>query len=174
MSKLSCFKAYDVRGRVPDELNEALAYRIGQAYAALIKPRRVAVGRDIRHSSTVLQAALISGLSDSGVEVTNIGLCGTEGVYFATFAHKFDGGIMVTASHNPPDYNGMKFVREGSRPISADSGLKDMQRMIEQNTLPPKAARPGAVRTLDTGASYIKHLLSYVDVSKLRPLKLVV
>jgi phosphomannomutase len=153
MSKLSCFKAYDVRGRVPDELNEALAYRIGQAYAALIAPARVAVGRDIRHSSAVLQAALIRGLSDSGVEVTDIGLCGTEGVYFATFAHQFDGGIMVTASHNPPDYNGMKFVREGSRPISADTGLKEMQRLIEEDALPPKAARPGAVRRLDTSAS---------------------
>ncbi len=97
MSKLSCFKAYDVRGRVPDELNEALAYRIGQAYAALVKPKRVAVGRDIRHSSTVLQAALISGLSDCGVEVTNIGLCGTEGVYFATFAQS-----STAASWSPP------------------------------------------------------------------------
>jgi phosphomannomutase/phosphomannomutase/phosphoglucomutase len=174
MSKLSCFKAYDVRGRVPDELNESLAYRIGQSYAGLIAPKQVAVGRDIRHSSTTLQAALIRGLRDSGVEVSDIGLCGTEGVYFATFAQHFDGGIMVTASHNPPDYNGMKFVREGSRPISADTGLKDMQRAIEQNSLPPKAAHAGALRTLDTGASYVEHLLSYVDVSKLKPLKIVV
>ena len=174
MNKLSCFKAYDVRGRVPDELNETLAYQIGQAYAVLIAPKRVAVGRDIRHSSTVLQAALIHGLIDSGVEVTDIGLCGTEGVYFATFAYQFDGGIMVTASHNPPDYNGMKFVREGSRPISADNGLKDMQRLIEQGELPPKAPHPGAVRTLDIGDSYIQHLLSYVDVTAFKPLKVVV
>src|ERR1700730_9027274 len=171
MNKLSCFKAYDVRGRVPDELDETLAYQIGQAYAVLIAPKRVAVGRDIRYSSTVLQAALIHGLIDSGVEVTDIGLCGTEGVYFATFAYQFDGGIMVTASHNPPDYNGMKFVREGSRPISADNGLKDMQRLIEQGELPPKAPHPGAVHTLDTGDSYIQHLLSYVDVTAFKPLK---
>ncbi len=174
MSKLSCFKAYDVRGRVPDELDEALAYDIGRAYAALISPQQVAVGRDIRHSSAPLQAALMRGLADTGVEVIDIGLCGTEGIYFATFAQQFGGGIMVTASHNPPDYNGMKFVREGSRPISADTGLKDIQRLIEQRELPPKAARPGFIRKLDTAASYIHHLLSYVDVRGLRPLKVVV
>jgi phosphomannomutase/phosphomannomutase/phosphoglucomutase len=174
MSTLSCFKAYDVRGRVPDELNEALAYEIGQAYSALVAPKRVAVGRDIRHSSVPLQAALMRGLIDSGVEVSDIGLCGTEGVYFATFAQKFDGGIMVTASHNPPDYNGMKFVREDSRPISADTGLKDMQRLIEERLLPAKSPRGGTVRSLDTSKTYIRHLLSYVDVKKLEPLKVVV
>src|SRR5450631_1135784 len=150
MPKLRCFKAYDVRGRIPDELNDALAYQIGQAYSALVKPRKVAVGRDIRHSSSALQSALINGLTDSGVEVADIGLCGTEGVYFATFAHKFDGGIMVTASHNPPDYNGMKFVREQSRPISADTGLQVMQRLIEEGQLPPKTGKAGQVRALDT------------------------
>jgi phosphomannomutase len=174
MSTLSCFKAYDVRGRVPDELNEALAYEIGQAYSALVAPKRVAVGRDIRHSSVPLQAALMRGLTDSGVEVSDIGLCGTEGVYFATFAQKFDGGIMVTASHNPPDYNGMKFVREGSRPISADTGLKDMQRLIEERLLPAKSPRGGTVRSLDTSKTYIRHLLTYVDVKKLESLKVVV
>lgn len=174
MSRLTCFKAYDVRGRVPDELDESLAYRIGQAYAALIKPRTVAVGRDIRHSSAALQAALIRGLVDSGVDVADIGLCGTEGVYFATFANELDGGIMVTASHNPPDYNGMKFVRAGSRPISADTGLKDLQQMIETGALPGKGARRGNVRALETGSAYVQHLLSYIDVGKLRPLKVVV
>ena len=130
MSKLTCFKAYDIRGRVPGELNEDLAYRIGQAYVGFVKPRSVAVGRDIRATSSTLSAALMRGLTDSGCDVADIGLCGTEGVYFATFDQKLDGGIMVTASHNPPDYNGMKFVREQSRPISADTGLKDMQAMI--------------------------------------------
>jgi phosphomannomutase/phosphomannomutase/phosphoglucomutase len=174
MPKLRCFKAYDVRGRIPDELNDTLAYQIGQAYSALVKPKKVAVGRDIRQSSTELQAALIGGLTDSGVEVADIGLCGTEGVYFATFAENFDGGIMVTASHNPPDYNGMKFVREQSRPISADTGLLIMQRLIEEHELPPKAANPAPVRALDTSRSYIKHLLGYVQVPKLKPLKVVV
>jgi phosphomannomutase len=174
MPALHCFKAYDVRGRIPDELNETLAYQIGQAYAALVRPRHVAVGRDIRPSSSGLAAALIGGLNDSGVEVSDIGLCGTEGVYFATFAEQLDGGIMVTASHNPPDYNGMKFVREGSRPISADNGLKEMQRLIEEGRLPPRVASPAPVRALDTGPAYLRHLLEYVHVDALKPLKIVV
>jgi phosphomannomutase/phosphomannomutase/phosphoglucomutase len=172
--KLTSFKAYDVRGRIPDELNETLAYQIGQAYAAFIKPKRVCVGRDIRLTSEQLCTALVRGLTDSGVDVADIGLCGTEGVYFATFAEGFDGGIMVTASHNPPDYNGMKFVREGSRPVSADSGLREMAALIEQGTLPPQAARQGTVTPLDISSKYIKHLLGYVDLAKLKKLKVVV
>ena len=108
---LSAFKAYDIRGRIPAELNEALAYDIGRAYAAFVKPKIVAVGRDIRLTSATLADALSRGLMDSGCEVRDIGLCGTEGVYFATFAYGLDGGIMVTASHNRPDYIGMKLVR---------------------------------------------------------------
>ncbi len=174
MTTLTAFKAYDVRGRIPNELNEDLAYKIGQAYAAFIKPKRVCVGRDIRLSSDLLCKALVRGLTDSGVGVEDIGLCGTEGVYFATFAEGFDGGIMVTASHNPPDYNGMKFVREQSKPVSADTGLMEMARLIEQNQLPPKAARSGSYKTIDTNLKYDAHLLSYVDRSKLKPLKVVV
>jgi phosphomannomutase len=174
MTKLTAFKAYDVRGRIPDEINEQLAYDIGRAYVGFVKPKRVAVGRDIRLSSAELATALKAGLTDSGCDVLDIGLCGTEGVYFATFAEKLDGGIMVTASHNPPDYNGLKFVREQSRPISADTGLKDMAAMIESGSLPQKAAQPGTVRELDTSAKYVEHLLSYVDRSKLKPLKVVV
>ncbi len=171
---LSSFKAYDVRGRIPDEINEDLAYKIGQAYAGFVKPRTVAVGRDIRLTSAQLAEALTRGLIDSGVDVVDIGLCGTEGVYFATAEEKFDGGIMVTASHNPPDYNGMKFVREGSRPISADTGLKDMAAMIRDGALPACAAKPGVRRSLDTNAKYVTHLLGYVDRSRLRKLKVVV
>jgi phosphomannomutase len=174
MATLTCFKAYDVRGRIPTELNEDLAYRIGQAYAAFVKPHNVAVGRDIRATSMALSTALVRGLNDSGVDVTDIGLCGTEGVYFATFAEKLDGGIMVTASHNPPDYNGMKFVREGSRPISADTGLVDMRELIESGRLPPRAAQPGRTRQLDTSGKYLEHLLGYVKGAALRPLKVVV
>jgi len=139
-----------------------------------VQPKRVAVGRDIRHSSIELQQALIRGLTDCGVDVADIGLCGTEAAYFATFAFKLDGGIMVTASHNPPDYNGVKFVREESRPISADTGLREMQAMIEQGRLPSKAAHPGQVRPLDITERYLAHLLSYVDRSRLKPLKVVV
>ena len=174
MTQLTCFKAYDIRGRIPSELNEDLAYRIGQSYAAFVRPKKVAVGRDIRATSATLSAALIRGLNDSGVNVADIGLCGTEGVYFATFAEALDGGIMVTASHNPPDYNGMKFVREGSRPISADTGLKDMQALIEEARLPPRAAQAGSISALDISAKYLAHLLKYVQGATLRPLKVVV
>ena len=125
MNHLPCFKAYDVRGRVPEELDDRLAYRIGRAYAAHLGPRRVALGRDVRLSSDDIAAALAAGLMEAGVQVADLGLCGTEQVYFYTAALKLDGGIMVTASHNPPNYNGMKFVREESRPISGDSGLED-------------------------------------------------
>ncbi|MEO7774114.1 MAG: phosphomannomutase [Steroidobacteraceae bacterium] len=170
---LAAFKAYDVRGRIPDELNPELAYQIGQAYAAFIKPKKVCVGRDIRLTSAELARALIRGLLDSGVDVYDIGLCGTEGVYHATFAEALDGGIMVTASHNPPNYNGMKFVREQSRPISADNGLKDMQALIEQRGLPGKAASSGTLHPLDMRKKYIDHLLSYVDAAKLHRLKVV-
>jgi len=174
MNKLTCFKAYDIRGRIPGELNEELAYKIGQSYAAFVKPGRVAVGRDIRATSATLSAALMHGLNDSGVNVADIGLCGTEGVYFATFSERLDGGIMVTASHNPPDYNGMKFVREQSRPISADTGLKDMQALIEQGQLPPAAAQRGSSSALDINSKYIAHLLGYVKGAKLSKLKVVV
>src|SRR5580700_4917963 len=144
MRNLDCFKAYDIRGRIPDEINESLAYDIGRAYAAFVKPKRVAVGYDIRLSSLGLARALKRGLSDCGVDVLDIGLWGTEGSYFATFSEKLDGGIMVTASHNPPDYNGMKFVREGARPISADTGLKDIEGAIGAGKFPARAATAGS------------------------------
>src|ERR1700722_1495699 len=159
MTNLNGFKAYDVRGRIPDEINEDLAYDIGRAYAAFVKPKRVAVGYDIRLSSPQLAAALKRGLLDCGTDVLDIGLCGTEGSYFATFAEGLDGGIMVTASHNPPDYNGMKFVREQSRPISADTGLKDMQAAIAADQFPPRAAKAGTEQVLDIRERYIQHLL---------------
>jgi phosphomannomutase len=171
---LSAFKAYDIRGRIPTELNESLAYDIGRAYAAFVKPKTVCVGRDIRLTSGELANALKRGLMDGGCDVRDIGLCGTEGVYFATFAYKLDGGIMVTASHNPPDYNGMKLVREDSRPISADTGLTDMRALIQSARLPAPVARPGRESALDTSAKYLEHLLSYVDRARLRKLKVVV
>ncbi len=174
MSKLTAFKAYDVRGRMPDEINESLARDIGRAYAAFVKAKRVAVGYDIRLSSPALAEALKEGLKEGGCDVLDIGLWGTEAVYFATFAGHLDGGIMVTASHNPPDYNGMKFVREDSRPISADTGLKDMAALIESGKLPAPAAKRGTERPLDIRKSYLDHLLGYVDVKKLRKLKVVV
>jgi phosphomannomutase len=174
MSKLTAFKAYDVRGRMPDEINDRLARDIGRAYAAFVKARRVAVGYDIRLSSPSLAAALKEGLKEGGCDVLDIGLWGTEAVYYATFSGGLDGGIMVTASHNPPDYNGMKFVREQSRPISADTGLKEMAALIETGRLPPPVATPGTEKKLDIRKSYLDHLLGYVDTKKLRKLKVVV
>lgn len=167
------FKAYDYRGRIPTELNVDVAYRIGRAYAEFLKPSRVVVGRDIRLSSAELCAAPTQGLLDSGVDVYDIGLCGTEGVYFATFSQGMDGGIMVTASHNPPDYNGMKFVRAQSRPISGDTGLKEIQAIADVNRYTtPRAS--GKRFDLDIGGKYIEHLLSYLDREKLTRLKVVV
>ena len=171
--KIAGFKAYDLRGRIPDELNEDVAYRIGRAYAEFLKPKKVIVGRDIRLSSEELCKALEQGLLDSGVDVYDIGLCGTEVVYYATFAREMDGGIMVTASHNPPDYNGMKFVREGSRPISGDSGLAEIRALAEAGRFTPPA-RVGERYAVDIMPDYIEHLLSYVDRAKLAPLKVVV
>ncbi|MGH8140405.1 MAG: phosphomannomutase [Steroidobacteraceae bacterium] len=174
MPNLNSFKAYDVRGRIPDEINEGLAYDIGRAYCAFVQPKNVAVGYDIRLSSPQLAGALKRGLMDSGCNVHDIGLWGTEGSYFATFAERLDGGIMVTASHNPPDYNGMKFVREQARPISGDTGLQQMRALIESGRLPGKSGQPGLERPLDIRGKYLEHLLGYVDRSKLRRLKVVV
>ncbi len=170
---LTCFKAYDIRGRVPDELNEDVAFCIGRAYAQFLKPGRVVVGRDIRQSSQSLARALSRGLAEGGSDVYDIGICGTEQVYFATFHEAMDGGIMVTASHNPIDYNGMKLVREGSRPISGDTGLNDIKELVIRNAF-GKSEKQGAVHALDTDAAYVAHLLKYVDVPACRPLKIVV
>lgn len=173
MLDLKCFKAYDVRGRVPDEFNEEIAYRIGRAYAEFLRPERVVVGRDIRLSSASLADALARGLTDGGSDVFDIGICGTEQVYFATFHEKMDGGIMVTASHNPMDYNGMKLVREGARPISGDTGLDAIKELASVGDFGPPSAI-GSVRSLDIDVAYVSHLLSYVEVGSLRPMKVVV
>jgi phosphomannomutase len=169
---VSSFKAYDVRGRVPDELNPEIARAIGSAYAAYIKPKRVVVGHDIRLSSPEICDALIDGLLASGVDVTHIGVCGTEEIYFATDHYNFDGGIVVTASHNPKDYNGLKMVREFSKPISGDTGLEDIKQLVAENEFVDAAAR-GQLDYLDHQAAYIEKLLGYVDADALKPLKIV-
>ena len=173
MSAITCFKAYDLRGRIPGELNDDVAYRVARGYAEFLSPKRVVVGRDIRLSSGGLADAVCRGLTDSGVDVYDIGICGTEGVYFATFDGGYDGGIMVTASHNPPDYNGMKFVREQSKPISGDNGLQEIRRFAERGEFPEAKTR-GTRASLDTLQKYVAHLLTYVDVARLKPLKIVV
>lgn len=171
--RLTCFKAYDIRGRVPDELNEELAYRIGQAYARIIGPRKVAIGRDIRLSGPALAASLARGLCEAGVDVVDLGLCGTEEIYFAAFHLDVDGGIIVTASHNPADYNGMKFVRRGAVPISGDTGLHEIEELVRAGE-GVTAPRQGEVTGLDIKEAYVDHLLGYVDVEALKPLRLVV
>jgi len=171
---LACFKAYDVRGRMPDELNEDIAYSIGRAFAQFLKPTTVVVGYDIRLTSQQMCDKVVEGLRDAGANVLNIGMCGTEEVYFATSHLNVDGGICVTASHNPKDYNGMKFVREGSRPISGDTGLKDIEKLAYANDFPAvDASKRGSLEMVDTRPAYTQHLLTYVEADKLKPLKIV-
>ncbi len=171
--QINCFKAYDVRGRVPDQINEDVAYRIGRAFVQFLNAKRVVVGHDIRLSSQSLSDALVRGLREQGADVIDIGLCGTEEVYFATFHLGVDGGIAVTASHNPMDYNGMKFVREGSRPISGDTGLKDIQALAESGNF-SASLHAGKYQEQSTRDAYVQHLLGYVDRTKLKPLKFVI
>ena len=170
---LPAFKAYDIRGRVPEELNEDLARRIGVALAAQLAPGPVVLGHDVRLTSPALQDALAAGLRGTGREVIDIGLCGTEEVYFQTDHLGAAGGVMVTASHNPMDYNGMKLVKENARPISSDTGLFAISDAVAADSSEAQPPRAGQTAQHDKHA-YIQHLLSYVDASKLKPLKLVV
>lgn len=174
MTTLTCFKAYDIRGRLGEELNEDIAWRIGRACGEFLQPKTMVLGGDVRLTSNALKMALAKGLQDAGVDVLDIGMSGTEEIYFATFHLGVDGGIEVTASHNPLDYNGMKLVREGARPISGDSGLREIQRLAEANDFPPvDASRRGRYTVINPRAAYIDHLLGYIDVKNLKPMKLV-
>ena len=174
MEKLSSFKAYDIRGKVPSELNQDLAYKIGKTYPVLIDAKKIVIGHDIRKSSEEISSALSRGLTESGVDVIDIGLCGTEMVYYATPALDADGGIMITASHNPPEYNGMKFVKKGSVPVGYDSGLKEMEKMILSNQFAPKAAKEGSVKQHDIMKSFIENLKRFYDSKKIKSYKVVV
>ena len=171
-SNIECFKAYDVRGRVPEQLNVGLAYRIGRAYAKFLSPKNVVLGYDIRLTSRALHDALTEGLIDSGVNVISIGLCGTEEIYFATSHLGVDGGIVVTASHNPKNYNGMKFVRKNSVPISGDTGLNEIRSLAESNLFEEVKAK-GDVSSVDLKRPYVEHLLNYIDLGHLKPIRVV-
>jgi phosphomannomutase/phosphomannomutase/phosphoglucomutase len=171
--KIDCFKAYDIRGRIPDQLNPDIAYRIGNATAQYLGAKKMVLGRDIRLSSKELSDAVARGIRDAGAEVMDIQLGGTEMVYFATDYLDADGGIMVTASHNPADYNGLKIVREEARPVSADSGLLDIRALAEADKR-LKARKRGVHAPVNIFELYIDHLLTYIDHTQLKPLKLVV
>jgi len=181
MTDLTCFKAYDIRGKLGEELNTDIAYRIGRAFAQHTKAKKVVVGGDIRLTSEELKLALANGLMDGGTNVIDIGLCGTEHIYFATSHLDCDGGVVVTASHNPIDYNGMKLVRESSKPISGDTGLFDIKALAERNEF-AEVAKKGQLSIHDISQAYTEHLLTYIDVNNFslpdspsgRPLKLVV
>ena len=170
---LPAFKAYDIRGRVPEELNEDMARKIGKALSAELGAGPVVLGHDVRLTSPALQDALAAGLRGEGRDVIDIGLCGTEEVYFQTGHLQAAGGVMVTASHNPMDYNGMKLVREQARPISSDTGLFTISDVVAADDTAPGPPRAGQSAHHDKSA-YIQHLLSYIDVDQLKPLKLVV
>ncbi len=172
--KLKGFKAYDIRGRIPDDMNEDMAYRIGRAYALEIAPAGpVVIGRDVRETSESLAGAVMQGLNDAGVNTRDIGMCGTELVYFGAGRQGIGGGIMITASHNPIDYNGMKLVREGAIPISGDSGLNAIERRVREHDIGTPAQTKGSNRTEDITVDYVQTLLSFIDVTTLKPLKIV-
>ena len=167
-----CFKAYDIRGQVPSQLNEEIAYRIGRALVAELQGKTFVVGQDMRLESPPLATALMRGITEAGADVIDIGLCGTEEVYFATSHYQVDGGVMITASHNPKGYNGMKLVKAESRPISGDTGLDAIRLRVDQGDLGAVEAEKGTVRQAFDKTAYIDHLLTYVDVSALKPLKI--
>jgi phosphomannomutase len=166
------FKAYDVRGIYPDELDEAGAEAIGRAYVAQFEPRRMAVGRDMRLSSPAMQEALMRGAAAAGAEVLDLGLVGTEMVYFAVGSLGLEGGAMVTASHNPKEYTGMKLVRRGALPVGGESGLFDVRdRALEDSE--PRGAE-GTIEQYDIWPAYVDRVLWFVDVSTIKPLKVVI
>ena len=172
MNKLTCFKAYDIRGKLGTELNEEIAYKIGRAYGQIYQPKTVVIGCDIRLSSEGLKQATIRGLNDAGVNVLDLRMTGTEEVYFGAFHLDVQGGIEVTASHNPMDYNGMKLVRENARPISADTGLKEIQALAESGEF-VEVVQKGHTEQYNILPEFIDHLMTYIDPAKIRPMKLV-
>jgi len=172
-SAITCFKAYDIRGKLGEQLNTDVAYRVGRAFAQHTQAKTVVVGGDIRLTSEELKLALAEGLMAGGTNVIDLGLAGTEHIYFATSHLQCDGGIVVTASHNPIDYNGMKLVRENSKPISGDTGLFDIQALAEKNDF-VDVETVGKLTTVDITQPYTEHLLTYIDDKNITPLKLVV
>ena len=171
---LTCFKAYDIRGKLGDELNPAIARRIGRAFAESLDARRVVVGRDCRASSEELASAVIAGLLATGCEVIDLGLCGTEEMYFGTTYLAADGGIEVTASHNPMDYNGMKMVKAGSAPLDPATEMAAVKALAESEAFSPARSGGTVQQDTTTRAAYVDRVLSFVDIAALRPLHILV
>ena len=167
------FKAYDVRGTYPDQIDESVARDIGRGFVAYLGAGRVALGRDMRLSSPSLAAAFIDGAASQGASVTDYGLAGTDMLYYAVAAGGFDGGAMITASHNPKQYNGVKLVRQGAFPLSGDAGISDIRDMIVQGTLPAPAATRGTVTTADMLDAYVEHVCAFIDLSVIEPFNVV-
>ncbi len=174
MDKIKSFKAYDIRGKVPSELNSELAYKIGRTYADYLKAKKIVIGHDIRKSSVEISSALAMGLNESGSDVIDIGLCGTEMIYFGTTFFNADGGIMITASHNPPEYNGMKFVKKNSVPVGYDSGLNEIEKRILNNNLGEKSRNTGKVTNQDIMEEFMAHLKKFYNPKKIKPFNVVV
>ncbi len=174
MDRIKSFKAYDIRGKVPSELNAEMAYNIGVGFAKLLDAEKIVIGHDIRKSSEAISDSLKKGLNDHGVDVVDIGLCGTEMIYYSTPVFDADGGIMITASHNPPEYNGMKFVGKGSVPIGYDSGLNTIEKMILNDDLETHNFEPGDVKHEHVMSGFLNHLKKFYDTKKINPFKVVV
>jgi len=174
MSKIPGFKAYDIRGKVPSELNNKLAYKVGRAFAKHQNAKSVLIGRDVRESSPEISEFLARGLSEGGANVIDLGLCGTEMIYFGTPHFNADGGIMITASHNPPEYNGLKFVKKGSKPMGYNSGLSEIEEMISNDNLGNIAEVKGEIKTVDIMDVFIESLKKFYDAEKINPFKVVV
>ncbi len=174
MDRISSFKAYDIRGKVPGELNTDLAYKVGRTFAKYLNAKSVVIGRDVRKSSPELSEAISNGLNDAGCDVFDLGLCGTEMIYFGTPFLNADGGIMITASHNPPEYNGLKFVKKGSVPMGYDSGLKVIEKMIINNDLGEISNQKGKVYQKDIMNDFISKVTKFFDGKKIQPYKVVV
>src|SRR3954447_938780 len=167
------FKAYDVRGIYPAELDEDGAYAIGRAYVEEFEPRRIAVGHDMRLSSPAMTDALVRGASDAGADVARLGLVGTEMVYFAVGELGLDGGIAVTASHNPKEYTGMKIVRRGALPVGGDSGLLDIRGRAMSGAT-HETGQTGTVSDVDIWPEFVDRVISFVDVGTVKPLRVVI
>lgn len=167
------FKAYDIRGTYPDQIDGEIAYKIGYALAGYLNPKTIAVGRDMRLSSDELFENLARGLLDYGVDVIDLGLISTDGLYFAVGKSDFDGGVMITASHNPKEYNGLKICRKNAIPLSGQEGLNNILQAIQRNDQEIKSPERGSIIRRDIAEDYAKHCLSFIDVTRIRPYKIV-